>query len=73
MSRNVARVVAVVVDRAERVAHAELGDHRARDVGGAQQVVLRAGRDLAERDLFGGAAAEQHGELAQQIGCASCR
>ena len=46
-------LVAVVVDRAERVAHPELGDHRARDVGGALEIVLRAGRDLAERDLFG--------------------
>ena len=47
-------LVAVVVDRAERVAHAELGDHRPRDVGGALQVVLRAGGNLAERDLLGG-------------------
>ena len=67
MSRNARALVAVVVDGAERVAHAELGDHRARDVGGALQVVLRAGRDLAERDLLGRAAAEQHRELAEQI------
>ena len=60
-------LVAVVVDRAQRVAHAELGDHRARDVGGALQVVLRAGRNLAERDLFGRASAQQHGELTEQI------
>ena len=53
-------LVAVVVDRAERLAHAELGHHRARDVGGALQVVLRAGRDLAERDLLGAPPAEQH-------------
>ena len=71
MSRNALPLVAVVVDGAERVAHAELGDHRARDVGGALQVVLRAGRDLAERDLLGGAAAEQHRELAEQIARAS--
>ena len=51
----------------ERVAHPELGDHRAGDVGRALQVVLRAGGDLAERDLFGGAPAEQHRELVQQI------
>ena len=53
---------------ADRLAHPELGDHRARDVGRALQVVLRAGRDLAERDLLGRAAAEQHGELAEQVG-----
>ena len=61
-------LLAFVVDRAERVAHAELGDHRPRDVGGALEVVLRAGRDFAERDLLGGPAAEQHRELAQQVG-----
>ena len=54
---------AFVVDRADRLAHAELGHHRARDVGGAQQVVLRAGRELAEDDQLGRAAAEQHGQL----------
>src|SRR5207253_1654723 len=59
--------VAVVVDCPERVAHSELRDHRARDIGGALEIVLRAGRDLAERDLFGRAAGQQDGELAQQI------
>ncbi len=49
------------------VAHAPLGDHRARDVGGALQIVLRAGRDLADRDLLGGAAAEQHRQLVLQV------
>ena len=62
-----AALVAIVVDGAERVAHAPLGHHRARDVGGALQVVLRARRNLPERNLFGRAAAEQHCELIQQI------
>ncbi len=33
----------IEVDRAEPLAHAPFGDHRAGDVGGALQVVLRAG------------------------------
>ena len=67
MSRKRLRVPRIEVDRAEPLAHAPLGDHRARDVGGALQIVLRAGRDLAERDLFGRAAAEQHGQLVHEI------
>jgi hypothetical protein len=62
--------LAVVVHRAERLAHAVLGDHRPRDVGGALQVVARAGRDLAERDLLGAAPAEQHGQLGLQVAAA---
>src|SRR5439155_26994371 len=60
-------LLGVEVDRAERLARAELGDHRAGDVGGALQVVLRAGRNLAERDLFRRPPAGQHRELAEQI------
>ena len=60
-------LVAVVVDGAERVAHAPFGDHRPGDVGGALQVVLGAGGNLAEGDLLGRAAAEQHRELIEQI------
>ena len=44
--------------RPERLAHAVLEDHRAHDVGGAVEVVVRAGRDLVEHDLLRGAAAE---------------
>ena len=61
-------LLARVVDGADGVAHAPLGDHRAGDVGGALQVVLRAGRNLAKRDLLGRAAAQQHGELVPQVG-----
>ena len=60
-------LVAVVVDRPKSVAHPELGHHGAGDIGGALQVVLRTGRNLAQRDLFGRPAAQQHGELAVQI------
>ena len=64
---ELAPLVAVVVDGAERVAHAPFGDHRARDVGGALQIVLRAGGDLAERELLGRPAAEQHRQLIEQV------
>ena len=37
------------------------------DVGGALQIVVRAGRDLAEHHVFGGAAAQQHVDLAEQL------
>ena len=49
------------------VAHAVLDDHRADDVGGALQVVVRAGRHLAEHHLLRGAAAEQHVDFAEQL------
>ena len=42
--------------------------HRPGDVRGALQVVLRPGRNLAERDLLGRPAAQQHRQLVQQFG-----
>ena len=53
--------------RAEHVAHAELGDHLPGDLGGAVDVVLRAGGGLAEDELLGRAAAEQHRQLVAQL------
>ena len=53
--------------RAERVAHAELGDHLAGDGGGAVDVVLGAGGGIGEDQLLGGAAAEQHRELVDEL------
>ena len=40
----------------------------ARDVGGPLEIVLRAGRDVAEDDLLRHAAAEQHVESIQELG-----
>ena len=53
--------------RAERVAHAVLGDHLPGDRGGAVDVVLRAGGGVGEDQLLGGAPAEQHRELVDQL------
>ena len=60
-------LVAVVADGTELVAHAELGHHRPGDVSGPLEVVLRTGRHLAKRNLFGAAAAEENRQLVQQI------
>ena len=56
--------------RAERVAHAELGDHLTGDRRGAVDVVLRAGRRVGEDQLLGGPAAEQHRQLVDAARCA---
>ena len=45
---------------AHRLAHAELAHHAAGQVGRVEQIVLRAGGDLADGGLLGDAAAEQH-------------
>ena len=64
-------------ERAHRVAHAPLADHAAGQLGGALEVVAGAGRDLAEHDLFGDAAAEQDGDAGRSgsraSSCASRR
>ena len=53
--------------RVVRGAHPVDVDHRLRDVGDALEVVRGAGRDLAEDELLGDAAAEQHGHLVDQL------
>ena len=53
--------------RTDRVAHAVLGDHLARDLGRALDVVAGAGGDVAGDDLLGDAAAHQHRELVAQL------
>ena len=54
------RVVVAEDARAEALAHAVAHDHRLRRRRDLLDVVRRAGRDLAEDDLLGGAAAERH-------------
>ena len=50
-------------DRAEPFAHAVHRDHLARDLRGALNVVRRAGRNIAEHQLFRHAPAEQRDDL----------
>ena len=54
-------------DHVEFIRHAVLRDHGARDARGLLDVVRSAGRDLAERDLLGRAAAGQRGQLGQKL------
>ncbi len=54
-------------ERAELVAHAELGDHLTGDGRRPVDVVLGAGRRVLEDELFGAAAAEQHRQLVDQL------
>ena len=48
-------------------AHRVVVDHRVGDLGDALEVVGGAGRDRAEDDLLGDAAAEQHGHVVEQL------
>ena len=48
-------------------AHAPVAHHLSRDVRGSFDVVARAGGDMAEENLLGGAAAHQDGERADQV------
>ena len=52
-------VAAAVLNRAERVGHPVLRHHAARQFGRFLEIVARAGRDVAELDLFGDASGEQ--------------
>src|SRR6185312_14286964 len=67
-------LVLAVAQRSQLVAEAELGDHAARQIGGAADVVGSAGRHLlgAEDELLGDAAAEQarHHRLELHLGLA---
>src|SRR5215471_9016885 len=56
-----------VPDRAKRRRQAKLADHLDRQVGGAGQVVRRAGRALRELDQLGCPAAEPHGQGVGEI------
>ena len=52
-------LVLAVDNRAQAVAEAIAGDHRAGNLGGALQVVGSAGGDVVQHQLFGDAAAQQ--------------
>src|SRR5690606_11360814 len=54
-------------ERAHRIAHAPLADHLARQVGDPLEVVAGARRLLARGDFLGNAAAEQDGQLIDQV------
>src|SRR5213080_2543391 len=53
-------------DGPELLAHAPLADHLVRELGGALEVVARAGGHVAEHQLLGGAAAEEDGEVVDE-------
>ena len=53
--------------RADRVAHAVLGDHLARDLGGALDVVGRPGGDVARHDLLRDPTTHEHRELVAHL------
>lgn len=59
---EVGALVGGVGDFADVVAHAPFGDHAAGDAGGLLEVVLCAGGDFVEDDVFGGASGEGDGD-----------
>mgnify|MGYP000915167492 CR=1 FL=1 len=63
------RLAVVVAEhaRAELVAHAELGDHPAGQVGRLLDVVARTGRGIAEDQPLGDVAAKQSGDLVLEL------
>ena len=58
--------------RAELLAHAEARDHLLGELGGPLDVVAGTGGDVADRDLLGDTAAEDHGEVVEHL-AAWCR
>ena len=65
-------LAALLADRhqAERLGHAERGDHAARQRGRGVQVVVDAGRGVPERDPLARQARGDHDQLALQVGLA---
>ena len=61
------RVAGAELDRAERLGHAVLRDHRAGDLGGLLDVIAGAGGRIVEDHLLGGAATEHVGHLVEQL------
>src|SRR3990170_7230858 len=59
-------LVLAVDARAQDIAHAPAGDHVARDLGGALEVVGRARGHLLHEHLFGDASAHEHGDGGKQ-------
>src|SRR6267142_4564461 len=59
-------LVLAVDHRPELIRHAPLRHHAARDLGGALEVVRRAGGHLLHEELFGDAAAEKHRDHVEQ-------
>ena len=57
----------LVGDVAELLVHAVAHDHAARDVGRLGEIVGGAGREVAEDELLGRPAAEQHRHLVLQL------
>src|SRR5438034_189842 len=55
-----------VGDRPELLAHAPLAHHLPRQLGGALEIVARAGGHVAEHELFRGATAEEDREVVQE-------
>ncbi len=55
------------VQRADGLAHAPFADHLAGHLGGALDVVARAGGDVVEHHFFGHAAAQQQHQVVQQV------
>ena len=60
-------LVAAEIDIADRLGHAPLGDHAARDLRGALNVVGRARGDVVNDYLFRRSAAEHHGDRVMQL------
>ena len=54
-------------DQSEPLAHAELADHLAGDIGRVLDILLGAGRDVTEDDLFGGSTAHRGRHARDQL------
>ena len=61
------RPFALIGDVTEFFVHAIAQHHAARGIGGFHEIVRGAGRKMVEKDVFGGAAAEQHRHAVFQL------